>query len=138
MCGLNCVNLSETGMDIVFELEREMEGKLRWFLCEKGPEELGTPDLDIEDYISIQNFDLSYDPKATREEGRYELKFDLIFIGTKEWEEGNEEIETLSFIFPPKFSKEKIFRRVWNKIVTRRKLEEKGFKKFDIDYSSWF
>lgn len=137
MCGLNCHNVSETAMDIVFELERELEGKLRWFICETGPEELGTPDLDIEDYVSIQNFDLSYDPRATREEGRYELKFDITLINTPEWEEGNEESETLSFVFPPKFSKENLYKRVWNKIVTRAKLEEKGFKKFDLDYHSW-
>lgn len=63
--------------------------------------------------------------------------FEIIFVGMHGEDGVSFEDFKFSFTVPHNFNMNKVVRRFWNKIVTEAKLESKGFKKVEVDYTNW-
>lgn len=63
--------------------------------------------------------------------------FEIVFSGTYFGAGMSVEDFKFSFTVPHNFNMSKVVKRFWNKIVSETRLEPKGFKKVEVDYSDW-
>lgn len=63
--------------------------------------------------------------------------FEIVFRGTHGEDGSDIEDFKFSLAVPHNFNMDKVVKRFWNKIVAEAKLESKGFKKVEVDYTDY-
>lgn len=121
------LTINETIREISVNRDIEVLNDIKEFIMENKHN--GNSEYPITEYVEFERVNVSTRGEEVNIEFRgvtYNDPFDM-----------QEEPFKFSFALPSNYSKDKLRKRVWNKILSEGKLERKGFKKYDVDYTSW-